>query len=112
MSSSVSYATYPYYCDAVWYLTQMRRWGQISNPRPDSWYHDTATNVYRPDLYRAAALELVRENRLKPEEIPQTDGYRPPTSDFIDHVLYDGRKPTDYLRRLAIGLKDSNVATR
>ncbi len=106
------HATYPYYSDCVWYLTQMRRWGQISNPRPDSWYHDTATNVYRPDLYRAAALELVRENRLKPEEIPQTDGYRPPTSDFIDHVLYDGRKPTDYLRRLAIGLKDSNVATQ
>ena len=23
------YATYPYYSDAVWYLTQMRRWGQI-----------------------------------------------------------------------------------
>ncbi|MCG7961537.1 MAG: ABC transporter substrate-binding protein, partial [Candidatus Thiodiazotropha taylori] len=23
-------ATYPYYSDAVWYLTQMRRWGQIS----------------------------------------------------------------------------------
>ncbi len=24
-------ATYPYYSDAVWYLTQMRRWGQISD---------------------------------------------------------------------------------
>ncbi len=23
-------ATYPYYSDAIWYLTQMRRWGQIS----------------------------------------------------------------------------------
>ena len=23
------YATYPFYSDAVWYLTQMRRWGQI-----------------------------------------------------------------------------------
>ena len=23
-------ATFPYYSDAVWYLTQMRRWGQIS----------------------------------------------------------------------------------
>ncbi len=27
------HATYPYYSDAIWYLTQMRRWGQI--PRPD-----------------------------------------------------------------------------
>ncbi|MBT9530017.1 MAG: ABC transporter substrate-binding protein, partial [Pseudomonas sp.] len=25
-------ATYPYYSDAIWYLTQMRRWGQIGEP--------------------------------------------------------------------------------
>ena len=29
------YATYPYYSDAVWYLTQMRRWGQIAEQKPD-----------------------------------------------------------------------------
>ena len=27
------FATYPYYSDAIWYLTQMRRWGQISEPK-------------------------------------------------------------------------------
>ncbi|WP_461433532.1 ABC transporter substrate-binding protein [Hoeflea alexandrii] len=27
-------ATYPFYSDAVWYLTQMRRWGQITKPSP------------------------------------------------------------------------------
>jgi nitrate/nitrite transport system substrate-binding protein len=31
------YATYPYYSDAVWYLTQMRRWGQIPEAKPDQW---------------------------------------------------------------------------
>ena len=31
-------ATYPYYSDAVWYLTQMCRWGQIAEEKPDSWY--------------------------------------------------------------------------
>jgi nitrate/nitrite transport system substrate-binding protein len=31
-------ATYPYYSDAVWYLSQMRRWGQIPETKPDSWY--------------------------------------------------------------------------
>ena len=36
------YATYPYYSDAVWYLTQMRRWGQITDAKPDAWYADTA----------------------------------------------------------------------
>ena len=34
------FATYPYYSDAVWYLTQMRRWGQIAEAKPDSWYAD------------------------------------------------------------------------
>src|SRR5690554_4519054 len=40
-------ATYPYYSDAVWYLTQMRRWGQISEHKPDSWYLDTARSEER-----------------------------------------------------------------
>ncbi len=35
-------ATYPYYSDAIWYLTQMRRWGQIAEAKPDSWYMDMA----------------------------------------------------------------------
>lgn len=30
------HATYPYYSDAIWYLTQMRRWGQIPEARPDA----------------------------------------------------------------------------
>ena len=46
------YATYPYYSDAVWYLTQMRRWGQIAEAKPDEWYHETAKRVYRPDIYQ------------------------------------------------------------
>lgn len=28
-------ATYPYYSDAIWYLTQMRRWGQIADSQDD-----------------------------------------------------------------------------
>lgn len=35
-------ATYPYYSDAIWYLTQMRRWGQIAEPKADQWYMDIA----------------------------------------------------------------------
>src|SRR3990167_8587521 len=44
------HATYPYYSDAVWYLTQMRRWGQISEAKPDSWYLETAKKVYLPAI--------------------------------------------------------------
>ncbi len=55
------HAGYPFYSDAVWYLTQMRRWGQIAEDHPDQWYFDTAKSVYRPDLYAIAAKQLVDE---------------------------------------------------
>lgn len=32
------YYGYPYASDAVWWLTQMRRWGHIPEQKPDSWY--------------------------------------------------------------------------
>ena len=35
-------ATYPYFSDAVWYLTQMRRWGQIAEFKSDAWYDEIA----------------------------------------------------------------------
>ena len=35
------HASYPFYSDAIWYLTQMRRWGQIAEDKPDQWYLDT-----------------------------------------------------------------------
>lgn len=100
------FATYPYYSDAVWYLTQMRRWGQIADGKPDGWYAETAKNVYRPDIYLKAARMLVEEGKAKESDFPwATDGYREPTSAFIDGVTYDGHKPNDYLNRFAIGLK-------
>jgi len=100
------FATYPYYSDAVWYLSQMRRWGQIAEGKPDAWYHDTAKKVYRPDIYLKAARLLVDEGKAKETDFPWGgDGYREPTAEFIDGVVYDGRKPNDYLVRLTLGLK-------
>ncbi|MBI4327782.1 MAG: ABC transporter substrate-binding protein [Chloroflexi bacterium] len=100
------YATYPYYGDAVWYLTQMRRWGQISEAKPDEWYDRTAKEVYRPEIYLGAARALLAEGKLQEEEVPKTEGYRPPVRDFIDGIEFDGRKPNEYLKKFAIGLKD------
>jgi len=100
------FATYPYYSDAIWYLTQMRRWGQITEAKPDSWYHDVAKSVYRPDIYLEAAKLLVAEGKAKKEDFPwDSDGYRAPTSENIDQVVYDGRKPNAYIDSLKIGLK-------
>jgi nitrate/nitrite transport system substrate-binding protein len=100
-------ATYPYYSDAVWNLTQMRRWGQISEAKPDSWYMDIAKQVYRPDVYMAAAKALVAEGKAKASDFPADGetGFKAPSSDFIDGVTYDGTKPNDYLKQFAIGLK-------
>lgn len=100
------FATYPYYSDAVWYLTQMRRWGQISEAKPDAWYDETAKSVYKPEVYREAAKQLVAEGKLKASDLPETDGYKPPTGEFIDGITYDGRTPNAYLRQFAIGRKD------
>jgi nitrate/nitrite transport system substrate-binding protein len=100
------FATYPYYSDAVWYLTQMRRWGQIPDAKPDSWFADVARQVYRPDVYLAAAKLLVEEGKAKKDDFPWTsDGYREPTREFIDGVSFDGRRPNAYIDGMAIGLK-------
>lgn len=101
-------ATYPYYSDAIWYLTQMRRWGQISEPQSDEWYKETAQKVYRPDIYIKAAKSLIDEKLMDKADFPdfsQEDGYRQPQTHFIDNIVYDGHKPNDYIDKFAIGLK-------
>ena len=103
------FANYPYYSDAVWYLTQMRRWGQITEAKPDSWYDEVARQVYRPDIYLKAARMLVEEGKADEKDFPWTsDGYRAPQTEFIDGIAYDGRKPNAYLAKFPIGLQGKN----
>jgi len=103
-------ATFPYYSDAVWYLTQMRRWGQIADGKPDAWFDETAKKIYRPDIYKQAAEALIAEGRATPDMFDfDADGYRAPTSEFIDGVSYDGTKPNAYIDSLTIGLKDGQT---
>ncbi len=104
-------ATYPYYSDAIWYLTQMRRWGQIAEAKTDSWYMDIAEKVYRPDIYAQAAKELIAEGKVKASDFPDfknESGFRAPQTGFIDKITYDGRKPNDYLNKFSIGLKEKD----
>ena len=105
-------ATYPFYSDAIWYLTQMRRWGQIAEAHPDSWYAEVAASVYKPDIYLKAAQLLIDEGKAKPEDFPfGTDGYKDPTpaADMIDGLPYDGRTPNAYIDSMTIGLKGSQT---
>jgi nitrate/nitrite transport system substrate-binding protein len=100
------HATYPYYSDAVWYLTQMRRWGQIAEAKPDGWYDEVARKVYRPDIYLEAARLLVEEGQVQEADFPwDSDGYREPQDEFIDGIAFDGRQPNAYLESFPIGLK-------
>ena len=105
-------ATYPYYSDAVWYLSQMRRWGQISEQKSDDWYMEMAKKVYRPDIYAGAAKELIAEGKAKAADFPDFEkesGFRPPQTEFIDNVTFDGTQPNAYLKKFDIGLKGSDV---
>jgi nitrate/nitrite transport system substrate-binding protein len=101
-------ATYPFYSDAVWYLTQMRRWGQIAEAKPDSWYDEVARSVYKPEIYLQAARMLVDEGLADAADFPwDSDGYKAatPAADVIDGIGYDGKTPNAYLESLPIGLK-------
>ena len=105
-------ATYPYYSDAIWYLTQMRRWGQISEAKDDAWYKKVAADVYRPDLYAKAAKALIEAGDADAKDFPNFDtetGFKPPQPDFIDGVTFDGSKPTEYINKFQIGLKADQV---
>lgn len=103
------FATYPYYSDAIWYLTQMRRWGQIEENNSDEWYTETAKSVYMSDIYLEAALLLVDEGIVQKADFPwDTDGFREPTDEFIDGLTFDGRKPNEYLESFDIGLKQDS----
>jgi len=101
-------ATYPYYSDAIWYLTQMRRWGQISEEKSDQWYKDLAAKVYRPDIYQQAAESLIKDKLADPKDFPDFStetGYKALQTGFIDELVYDGSKPNAYINQFKIGLK-------
>ena len=100
-------ATYPFYSDGIWFLTQMRRWGQIPESKPASWYDSKIKEIYRPDIWTKAANLLVEEGHLEASELPDTDGYKPVTTDFIDGKTYDAKDPIGYINSFAIGNKEN-----
>jgi len=102
-------ATYPFYSDGIWFLTQMRRWGQIPESKPADWYASTIKDIYRPDIWTKAAKILVEEGKIPASDIPETDGYKPATADFIDGTTYDAKDPIGYINSFKIGNKEKAV---
>ncbi len=99
--------TYPWYSDGIWFLTQMRRWGQITEEKPASWYHETVKKIYLPEVYKKAAESLLSEGKLTDEELTKTEsGYKETTKDFIDGNEFDPMKPIEYINSFEIGIKE------
>jgi nitrate/nitrite transport system substrate-binding protein len=104
-------ASFPYYSDAIWVMTQMRRWGQIPADKPDAWYLETAKAVYRPDLYMDAAKSLVADGKAPAGAFPESDGYRTYSKPGIDGLTFDAHTPSAYLASFKIGLKAGQTVT-
>jgi nitrate/nitrite transport system substrate-binding protein len=105
-------ASFPFYSDGIWFLTQMRRWGQIAESKPDQWYLDTVKAAYRPELYLTAAQALVAAGKATDADFPATaEGYRSYTKPAIDGIAFDARKPAAYAEGFAIGLKPGQTVT-
>ncbi|SDW44332.1 nitrate/nitrite transport system substrate-binding protein [Lutibacter oricola] len=99
-------ATYPFYSDGVWFLTQMRRWGQIPEAKSAEWYDSKIKEIYRPDIWKKAADLLVAEGQIPSTDIPTTDGYKAVTDEFIDGKSYNAKDPIGYINSFKIGNKD------
>jgi nitrate/nitrite transport system substrate-binding protein len=89
----------------VWNLTQLRRWGLITEVKPDAWYLDVAKKTYRPDIYMKAAAALVAEGKAQASEFPAEGTEAAPPSTFIDGKAFDFKVPNAYIDSLSIGLK-------
>jgi nitrate/nitrite transport system substrate-binding protein len=106
------YATYPYPSDAIWYLSQMRRWGQIPEPKSDDWYMKTAAKVYRADIYKQAAKSLIEDGSLSAGDFPDLDAEnfaRPHQGELIDGVAFTPREPNAYIDSFEIGLSGAET---
>ncbi|WP_127025540.1 CmpA/NrtA family ABC transporter substrate-binding protein [Rheinheimera mangrovi] len=107
------HATYPFYADAIWYLTQMRRWGQIANAQDDAWYLQQAQQVFQPEPYQQAAAELIAEGKLKATDFIdfKTAALTRPgkASGFIDGKNFDPTQPNAYLQQFAIGQQSATT---
>jgi nitrate/nitrite transport system substrate-binding protein len=100
------YATYPFYSDCIWYLTQMRRWGQITEAKSDDWYFDTAKEVYKPETYLKAAEALISEGKVKETKCQRPTASSRPRRSSLTASNTTAKKPNDYLKQFPIGLKD------
>lgn len=104
-------ASFPWRSHAIWFLTQMLRWGQIP---PTTDIAATAEAVYRPDLFRAAAADLgaaaplvdekVEGLHASPWTLDEATAPIPMAPDmFFDGGRFDAAQPQRYAASFPIG---------
>ena len=104
-------ASFPWRSHAVWFLTQMLRWGQIGQNVDIA---AVAETVYRPDLFRTAAAALGEPAPLVDEKVEgahaapwqldeATQPLRMAPALFFDQRLFDATQPRHYARSFQIG---------
>lgn len=100
-------ANFPWHSHAIWFLTQMVRWGQIDKAID---LKKTAESVYLPDLYREAAKELgisapttnmkTEGTHAKPWTLKEaTKPIAMGPDIFFDGLSFDPAKPVEYLKK-------------
>jgi len=55
---------------------------------------------------------LIAEGKVSASEFPKfatETGFKPPQTEFIDNITYDGSKPNEYLSKFSIGLKPKDT---
>lgn len=108
-------ASFPWRSHAVWFLTQMVRWGQIG---PDVDFAAAAEAVYRPDLFRAAAADLgvaaplvdekVEGLHARPWTLDEATAPIPMAPDlFFNGGRFDAAQPAQYAAGFEIGRRGS-----
>ncbi len=103
-------ASFPWRSHALWFLTQMLRWGQIG---PEVDIKAVAEGVYRPDLFRRAAASVGQAAPLvdgkaegghsEPWTLDQaTRTIQMAPDAFFDGRVFDPRQPLAYVRGFEI----------
>lgn len=93
------FATFPWPSHALWFYSQMVRWGQIDHAPANI---AVARSSYRPDIYRAALAQL---GASMPDEDLKTEGSKahnkssPESGGFFDGLVFDPVDFDGYLTR-------------
>ncbi len=104
-------AMFPWRSHALWFITQMYRWGQVERPQK---LIEVAARAYRPALYRQVAAELGWSYPLiddKPEGLnargwtlaqAAPDPLPMGADGFFDGSRFDPTSPVGYLQSFAV----------